>query len=124
MKRAPLNRFSKKKCRKAHKDCENFCSQCKNPQYVPEYKKRKPINPISKKKRAEIEDEKPIREQLKKRANGHCEECGRSESQSIGGLHPHEALFRSHGGRMTITNSKMLCHVCHASKHGIKVVEH
>ena len=86
--------------------------------------KRTRINPISKKKRKQIEEEKPIREVLAKRANGHCEECGRPESQSIGGLHPHEKVFRSHGGRLTESNSKLLCHICHSAKHGIKVVEH
>ena len=124
MKRTPLLRFSKKKCRKVHKDCKNLCSKCRNPQYVPEYKKRKPINPISKKKRIEIENEKPIREALYKRANGRCEKCGRLESQSIGGLHPHEKQFRSHMGKMSISNSRMLCHVCHSKEHGIHVVEH
>jgi 5-methylcytosine-specific restriction endonuclease McrA len=73
---------------------------------------RKPINRISKKKRLEIQEEKPIRQQLNERAGGFCERCGRAPD--FRGLHPHEKVFRSHGGKLTLANSEMWCGRCHA----------
>jgi 5-methylcytosine-specific restriction endonuclease McrA len=73
---------------------------------------RKPINPISKKKRKEIKDEKPIRQQLLERCKGLCEHC--KQSPDWRGLHPHELIFRSKGGCLTLKNSEMWCGRCHA----------
>src|SRR5574343_1383403 len=125
MRRTPLNPISKKKCRQYNLNCENLCSQCKNPMIVHEYKNRKPINPISKKRKGEIESEKLIREQLYKRANGHCEWCGKPESQCLGGLHPHELVYRSKGGKLSMVNSVIICNFCHATKgHNLRVIRH
>lgn len=86
---------------------------------------RKPINPISKKKRKEIEGEKPIRAQLWERANGCCEWCGRPASQCLGGLHPHEKKMRSLGGRLSLENSVLVCNTCQGVKgHRLKITEH
>jgi hypothetical protein len=133
MKRSKINPISKKKCKenmleaqsRSHslEICNLNCKECDKPKIM-NTTIRKPINPISTKKRKEIEAEKPIRAELTKRANGCCEQCGRPKEQSLGGLHPHEEIFRSKGGKMTATNSKLLCHVCHSAKHGIRVVEH
>jgi 5-methylcytosine-specific restriction endonuclease McrA len=92
-----------------------------------EHKVYKPINKISKKKRKEIEDEKPIREALAKRANGRCEWCGRPEWQCLGGLHPHEKVYRSKGiiGRLSLDNSVMVCNTCHGNRgHNLRIIEH
>lgn len=73
--------------------------------------KRSRINPISKKKAAEMRAEKPIRKQLFARADGCCENCGKPEDMF--GLHPHEIVFRSAGGKLTMDNSIILCNCCH-----------
>jgi hypothetical protein len=139
MKRTPLNRVSKQKCRKANRDCQGLCSKCDSPHVIVLTKKkhtelsraflkrpRKPINPISKKKAQEIQDEKPIREALKKRANGRCEWCGRAEWECYGGLHPHEKIFRSKGkaGRMSLENSVYVCNTCQGIRgHHLSIIE-
>ena len=79
--------------------------------------KRSPIRKISKKKEAEKREEVKIRQQLIERCNGCCEECG--EPARWPGLSPHETIFRSHGGKMSLDNSKMLCIGCHGRKHGV-----
>ena len=79
--------------------------------------KRSRINPISKKKAAEKHEELKIRQQLLDRCQGICEECG--EPASWPGLSPHEKLFRSRGGRMSLENSLMLCITCHGKRHGV-----
>lgn len=73
--------------------------------------KRSPIRKISKKKAAEMRAEKPIRKKLFARADGCCENCGKPEDMF--GLHPHEIVFRSAGGKLTMENSIILCNGCH-----------
>jgi 5-methylcytosine-specific restriction endonuclease McrA len=125
MKRTPLNPISKQRCRKSNSSCKGLCSQCKNPKIVYETKVKKPINQISKKKRQQIEDEKPIREALYKRANGRCEICGRASWECLGGLHPHERVFKSHGGRISMSNSVICCNTCHGNEgHNLRIIEH
>jgi 5-methylcytosine-specific restriction endonuclease McrA len=119
MKRSTLNHLSKKKCYQnmltmsSNNDpiCVDRCSDCEFPHYY-SVKKRTVINPISKKKRKEIQSEIPIRKQLRERADGCCEHCG--QHPDFRGLHPHEKVFRSHGGRLTMSNSEMWCGRCHA----------
>ena len=49
---------------------------------------------------------------------GHCEICGKPPDWR--GLHPHEYPFRSHGGKLSLEQSKMCCGTCHQRAHGIK----
>ena len=83
--------------------------------------KRTRINPISKRKAHQIEQEKPIRALLLKRCKGRCEQCGASDN--VFGLHPHEKLFRSRGGKLSLWNSIMVCQKCHMELHNISVAE-
>jgi 5-methylcytosine-specific restriction endonuclease McrA len=78
--------------------------------------KRTKINPISKKKQQQIIEEQKIRLILAERADGCCEMCGGNGFPF--GLHPHEKIFRSQGGEMSLENSIVLCQACHAPKHG------
>ena len=66
------------------------------------------LRPISDKRKAEIKREKPIRELLLERSGGRCELCG-------SGLYvaAHEIIFRSGGGKLSVTNTIMLCQPCH-----------
>ena len=82
--------------------------------------KRTRIRQISIKKQHQIEAEKPIRELLAKRANGKCEKCKKLPDWR--GLSPHEKIFRSHGGVLSLWNTIMLCGRCHSKEHGIKEV--
>ncbi len=93
--------------------------------------KRTRINPISDKKREQMKAELAIRNKLCERAGGlfvtdgiHfrciggiCEECRRAPSWI--GLHPHERVFRSRGGRLSLSNSIMICDTCHKKMHGL-----
>jgi 5-methylcytosine-specific restriction endonuclease McrA len=72
----------------------------------------KPMNKISKKKRQEIQAEKPARAQLEEQAGGLCEHC--HQPPDWRGLHPHEKIFRSHSGKLTLENSEMWCGRCHS----------
>ena len=84
--------------------------------------KRSPIRKISDKKAEEIKAEVEIRRQLWDRCGGWCEQCGGNGYPF--GLHPHEKVFRSRGGRMSLTNSVMLCNTCHGRYgHNLKIVE-
>lgn len=97
--------------------------------------KRTRIPPISEKKRAQIKGEIEIRRQLCERAGGYfvtdgtksrciggrCELCGRPPDWR--GLHPHEEPFKSHGGKLSLKDSKMVCGKCSNERHGIKEVD-
>ena len=101
--------------------------------------KRSPINRYSIKKIAELQAEAPIRIELCKRAggtpitkemqiyrngqrypytkvechNGICEICG-----GFGGiLEPHENPPRSKGGKVSLSDSKMIHRHCHIEQH-------
>ncbi len=82
--------------------------------------KRSRINPISKKKAAEKRREVDIRKQLWDRCEGCCEKCGRAAYWP--GLAPHEKVFRSHGGEMSLDNSEMLCIQCHGGGHNVRYI--
>ena len=83
--------------------------------------KRVPIRKISDKKSKQIQEEVEIRKQLWDRCGGRCENCGGNGFPF--GLHPHEKVFRSRGGVMSLSNSTMLCQGCHGRKHGINIRE-
>jgi 5-methylcytosine-specific restriction endonuclease McrA len=83
--------------------------------------KRTPLRKISAKKSKQIEEEVEVRKALWGRCGGVCEMCGHNGYPF--GLHPHEKVFRSHGGRMSLSNSQMLCQDCHSLKHGIQIKE-
>ena len=94
--------------------------------------KRTRLNPISDKKREQMKAELAIRNKLCERAGGlfvtdgthfrciggKCEGCGRAPSWI--GLHPHEKIFRSQGGKLSMENTVMVCGRCHSAEHGIK----
>lgn len=79
------------------------------------------LRPVSRKRARQLREERKIRPHLEERADGACEECGRAPGWL--GLHPHERVFRSHGGRMSMENSTMSCDSCHKGSHGIRVAE-
>jgi len=93
--------------------------------------RRRRINPISKKRKLALKDEIPIRRALCERAKGVfitdgkvsrciggiCELCGLPPN--FIGLVPHERVFRSHGGKLTLDNSVMVCNICHLKAHGV-----
>jgi len=93
--------------------------------------RRRRINPISKKRKLALKDELPIRRALCERAKGVfitdgkvsrciggiCEICKRPPDWL--GLHPHEKVFRSRGGKLTLDNSVMVCNICHLKAHGV-----
>ena len=106
--------------------------------------RRTRINPISKRKLHQIEQEKPIRALPAERcggtwietrsivggycSGGTCEEegCyfqGAEEYYPLFNLHPHEKLRRGQGGRLTLFNSIMLCNKCHLRAGGIHVID-
>lgn len=116
MKRTPLKRKTPLKAKTPLKSRASLKSNTT-------LKAHKPMNKVSKKKREEIEAEKPTRKELIERSQGRCEECGEIPPYWIG-LHPHEEKFRSSGGKLSASNSKMLCPVCHSAKHHIKVIIH
>ena len=96
--------------------------------------KKTRLRPISKKRERELTDEIDARRQLCDRAGGWfvtdgkqsrciggmCEDCG--EAPDWRGLSPHEEPFRSHGGRVSLKDSKMLCGKCHSTHHGVREV--
>lgn len=98
-------------------------------------KRRKGIRKQSKKREAELNEEREIRRQLCERAGGHyipnsgvgrcvgglCEICHKPPDWR--GLCPHEEPFRSHGGKVSLKDSKMACGKCHSKPHGIKEVD-
>ncbi len=79
--------------------------------------KRTPLKQISKKKSRQISKECKIWQQILVRCQGFCEYCGKNPD--FRGLHPHEMTFRSHGGELTLENTKASCGSCHSLKHGI-----
>lgn len=101
--------------------------------------KHTPIRRISAKKKQQILDEVRIRIALCQRARGTwivassltggycvkalCEECGGKPDAPDFILKPHEKVFRSQGGVISLDNSVMLCNKCASKAHGIKVVE-
>jgi len=78
--------------------------------------KQTPLSPISKKKQHQLREERKIRKLLEERAGGVCEGCGRAPG--FAGLHPHEKVYRSQRGKLTMENSVMLCNDCHRRRHG------
>ena len=96
------------------------------------------IKPVSDKKTQQFIEEVPIRKQLAERCGatwepflwhkgqelmgrcvgGRCEECG--NPPDFRGLSPHEKVFRSQGGKLTLKNSLMVCGNCHARYHNLR----
>ena len=108
--------------------------------------KRSPINPMSAKKKQQILEEIEARKALAQRCGGvfivtkwdkegrdwggfclggRCEICGNYPHQSPPDfeLHPHEKVFRSRLGKMTLENSKMVCNTCGMKEHNLRPVE-
>ena len=93
--------------------------------------KRSRIPPLSPKREQQLKDEIPIRRALCERAKGVfitdgkvsrciggiCEICKRPPDWL--GLHPHEKVFRSRGGKLSLENSIMVCDSCGKREHGI-----
>ena len=93
--------------------------------------RRSRISPLSKKRELALKDELPTRRALCERAKGVfitdgrvsrciggiCEICKRPPDWL--GLHPHEKVFRSRGGKLTLDNSVMVCNICHLKAHGV-----
>lgn len=77
------------------------------------------LRPVSKKKARQLRQERPLRRELEERVDGACEECGRAAGWL--GLHPHEKVFRSHGGLLSLENSVLVCDTCGKRNHGIRV---
>ena len=81
---------------------------------------------VSLKRQRQMREELPIRKLLCERAggrweDGHCKgglcenpECGKPPD--FRGLHPHELVLRSRGGRLSLDNSVMWCGRCHSVK--------
>jgi len=98
-------------------------------------RRTKGIPKMSERRKEEMEAEYEIRKQLCERAGGYfvrsgdkfrciggtCELCGQPPDWR--GLRPHEEPFKSHGGRVSLKDSKMLCGECHSKRHGIKEVD-
>lgn len=78
------------------------------------------LRPVSKKRAKQLREERKVRPQLEARADGVCETCGMAPD--FRGLHPHERVFRSHGGLMTMENSVMDCGRCHSVEHRVREV--
>jgi len=103
-------------------------------------KAKRGIKPVSDKKTQQFIDEVPVRKQLAERCGGTwepflwhkgvelmgrcidgiCEECG--NPPDFRGLSPHEKVFRSHGGKLSLENSIMACGKCHAKYHNRREV--
>ncbi len=97
--------------------------------------KRSRLNPISKRKLQQYQDEEPIRIELCMRAGGEwrpvkssmvggyckgglCELCGLPANWQSGfRLEPHEQNHRGNGGKLSLENSKMVCRPCHDKEH-------
>lgn len=98
-------------------------------------KRTKGINKESDKRKVEREDEIEIGKQLTERAGGLfvsggnrwrcigglCELC--NSPPDWRGLAPHEEPFRSHGGKVSLKDSKMVCGKCSSKEHGIHEVD-
>ena len=91
--------------------------------------RRSRISPLSKKREQQLKDELPIRRALCSRAGGMFVTDGKV-SRCIGGLcelckqpgnwlglHPHEKVFRSRLGKLSLENSVMVCDRCHKKEH-------
>lgn len=88
--------------------------------------KRTPINKISAKQKAKNARELPIKIEIIKRANGHCEgrlESGERCNRSSSPMYPlsvHHIKKRSQGGELkTKEDGLALCIICHAKAEGI-----
>ena len=82
--------------------------------------RKSPLKRQSEKKRLELLAEKKLAVLLWTRQQGLCADCGKPLGW---GSSKHEIKFRSRGGDPTDeSNCKLLCVVCAAKPHGIKVV--
>lgn len=110
-------------------------------------KRTKPMNDISPKMLLELKRQVPVRDALALRCGGRpyhytvklrcqgklipvemvrclggtCEICGKPANGEI--LYPHEEPFKSHGGKVSLEQSKMAHWGCHLTKHGEKVID-
>lgn len=51
---------------------------------------------------------------------GTCQKCNGQPTSPDFMLHPHETVFKSHGGKVTFENTRYVCNKCHNKYHGIK----
>ena len=82
--------------------------------------KRKRINPVSEKRKKQIQSEKLLVVKLWNKQNGMCANC----HKPLGwGSAKHEIKFRSRGGSpVEEGNCVLLCLKCHNLEHGINIV--
>ncbi len=80
--------------------------------------RRSRINPISKKKRLELEQEKKLSAELFAKQKGKCYDCGKPLGW---GSALHHIIFRSHGGKTDAENCVLLCLSCHMARHHIRL---
>lgn len=80
--------------------------------------KKSRINPISKKKQAQLKIEAELRGKLLAEHGNICMECGNPPLMFPFRLEKHEIVFRSRGGDPTDPkNCLMLCPQCHRNIH-------
>jgi 5-methylcytosine-specific restriction endonuclease McrA len=89
--------------------------------YTP-LKAKKPMNKVSKKQRQKNIEQDAVKQELiermmKRDGYLHCEECGKNFDWLGGSCH-HD-VFRSHGGKNSVDNEKILCSSCHSQNHNL-----
>lgn len=68
-----------------------------------------------------MQQDKQVWGEILLRCRGICELCGKPPDWR--GLHPHEKVFRSHGGKVSLENTVAACGRSHSKEHGIKEVD-
>ena len=82
--------------------------------------KRKALNKISKKQRAELNLRAKLKREYMAETEGHCMTCG--TTGDIRGLSLSHVVPLSRGGATTRENTLLECYPCHSKRHGLREV--
>lgn len=99
----PPRKISKKRAKKIKDDKSYYMG----------LKRTKKPRMVSVKQAIKMKQDSKVKQEIRQRANGHCEICNLEACPPTYKIEVHEIVFRSALGKVSLENSRGLCSCCH-----------